>query len=521
MADSDKAKSAAERLAAAKKEAEDAEIVSDAGAAAPTGDAPADQPVAMDAPPKPEEVETEAEAVAQDLAAESDGDAAGAPMTGKSEEDTEAGPDDARREDEAFVDVASEDPPETPAHEPAAAAAPVQAAHEEEHEGRTLAGMVLQWLFIFFIGAAAALWAGPKIAPHLPAWAAPVAEFLTPGANRAEEAVAELRAAQETAVADLTARLDGAEARLAEATEEAAKAREELAASLEGRIAAAEEAKIDTTSFEDAVDTLAGRVTSAEAGLEGLRAEVDALAGFTGENAAPSAETLERVAAFGASVEGLRGEVEALSKATAKIDALAAKSDLSALAERVNALEQGEAATASAAEEADRIRRAANIDAALTNIDRALTAGDGFAAPLGTAENLSGIAAPPALSATAASGAPTTEELVSSFQAAARDGYAAAMEAEAGDGATSRAIAGVLGRLGGRPAQETEGDGAGAVLSRIEARLHEGDPIRALEEARALPEPAAAAMQDWIAKLETAAAARSALAQYRAQLATN
>ena len=37
----------------------------------------------------------------------------------------------------------------------------------------------------------------------------------------------------------------------------------------------------------------------------------------------------------------------------------------------------------------------------------------------------------------------------------------------------------------------------------------------------ALPEPAAAAMQDWIAKLETAAAARSALAEYRAQLATN
>lgn len=548
MADSDKAKAEAERREAVKKAAEDAEIVSESSAdatprkesgaetppeavtgaaegAAPDG-SPADNAArpADDASPWP--ADPAAEETAEPTEA-SDAPDTNEPATGAETDDDAVEGGDAKRDevaedpeteaakaDEAFVDVASETPPETPA------APPPVAAHEE-HEGRTLAGVVLQWLFIFFIGATVALWVGPKIAPHLPGWASPVAEFLTPGANRAEEAVADLRAAQETAIADLAARLDGAESRLAAATEEAAAARDKLVASLEGRIAAAEEAKIDTSSFEAAVDTLAGRVTSAEAGLEGLRAEIGSLSGFGDDADAPSAETLERVAAFGASVEGLRSEVEALSSATSRIDTLAAKADLSALAERVAALEEGEAATAGAAAEAEKIRRAANLDAALTRIDRALVAGDAFATPLGTVENLSGVAAPPALAEIAGVGAPTTEALEASFQSAARDGYAAAIEAEAGDGAASQAIAGVLGRLGGRPAYETEGDDAGAVLSRIEARLREGDAERAMVEARALPEPAAKAMAGWVAKLETAAAARAALTEYRAQLATN
>lgn len=534
MADDDKAKSAAERLKAAKQEAEDAEIVSgedsrpaetgaetatEAGADAETAKTPWEGAKPDDAAAETTPADGDAaEEVAEDLAAESADGAETHP------DDAETVAEDLAAESgETAGDApgATEEPPASePVREdpPAAAHAPDAG---EEHEGRTLAGMVLQWLFILVIGATAALWIGPKIAPHLPGWAEPAAKFLTPGANRAEEALAELRASHETAVAELSARMDAAEARLRDETKSSEAARNAMTASLESRIAAAEEAKVDTSSFEDAVDTLAGRVTSAEAALAGMRAEVEALSGFSGGSEAPSAETLERVAAFGAAVEGLRGEVEALSQATAQIDGLAAKGDLTALADRVAALEEGEAATAGAAAEADQIRRAANLNAALTEIGRALTSGQAFDVPLGTVENISGVAAPPALAEVAAAGAPTTEELTSSFQAAARDGYAAAMEAEAGEGAASKAIAGVLGRLGGRPAYEAEGDDAGAVLSRVEARLKEGDAETALAEARTLPTPAAEAMAGWIARLEGAAAARTALEDYRAQLATN
>ena len=55
----------------------------------------------------------------------------------------------------------------------------------------------------------------------------------------------------------------------------------------------------------------------------------------------------------------------------------------------------------------------------------------------------------------------------------------------------------------------------------VEARLKEGDAETALAEARTLPAPAAEAMSGWIARLEGAAAARTALEDYRAQLATN
>ena len=507
MTDNDKAKSAKDRLEAAKKAAEDAEVVSEA---------PNIETLATDASEKAAEaseaasdlketVENGADAAAN--AVEETTDAANEAVEDAVEAaDVKASGEDA---EEAFVDVASEDPPETPQPAPTPAPAP---------QGRSFAATALTWLVVFLVGAVAALFVGPKVAPYLPA---SVAQYLAPASGQTEEALAALRAETEAANAALTERVDAAEAKLAAQAEEAATARSDLAASLEGRIAAAEAAKADTSAISAAVDAVAGRVTQAEATLVGIRKEVDGLSGLGGEYAAPSAETLERVAAFGAAVEGLRAEVAALSAATAGMDALAPRADLAALAERVEALEGGEAATASAAEEADRIRQTAKLDAALTRIGEALVAGRAFAEPLDAAETLSGAAAPEALKAAAETGAPTLNRLIRSFQDAAQAGYAAALEADAGEGTGSRMFASLQGRLGGRPSVETEGEDAGAVLSRIEARLKEGDAAAAQAEAATLPEAAKGAMTGWLASLDKSASARTALAEYRAALTAN
>ena len=499
MDETDKAKEAKAKLEQARKDAADAEIVTEKAA---------------------EAIEDAAESV-EDLSQ-------------KAAEATEAAPEGAEPGESGGPEAASEDdgssaqtePGEerdATVDEPEAAAEPeIEDEHAEEQEARRpLSATILQWLAILVVGAGAALWLGPKIAPNLPGWASPVAAFLTPGADQTLEAVDAAKAEAAAAAAANEAKIAELEAALAEL----AAARSTDAASADQAIAALaaqvdEIPESDQAAIEEAVGGVAGRLTKAEAALEGLRAEIAAIEGFTGENAAPSAETLERVAAFGAAVEGLRAEIAALSEKAALIDSRAAASDLAAVEARVAALEGGEAATAEAASDAAQIRRRANIDAALTDIARALRSGDGFASALATAENLSGEPAPDALTALK-EGAPTVERLAKMFPGAAQNAYAAALNAEAGEGLADRMFAALQGRVGGRPAIETEGDDAGAVLSRVEARLGEGDLDAALAETAALPEAAKAEMTGWIAALGQASAARRALGDWRAALGAN
>ncbi|WP_340109803.1 hypothetical protein [Pikeienuella sp. HZG-20] len=373
-----------------------------------------------------------------------------------------------------------EDPP-TGAH----------AVEQEEGEHRSFSAIALQAVVFLLLGGALALWAGPRIAPHLPAWAAPVATFLTPGADQ----VAELRSETE-ALAQRIAAVEGA------AREAAESAAEDAAAAVETRLSA----RIDEIAAD--VDS---RVEGDKTALTALAARIDAL----------EASRVESPPAGGASTS-LNDEIAALlRKDISRIDDMATAEALEAVEARVAALESGEAATAGARSEAERIRRSANLDAALTRIHEALSSGLPYARPLNTAVSLSGVAAPDALSALAESGAPTVAELARTFPQAARKAYAASVEAEAGDGFTERLIAGISGRIGGRPATETPGDDAGAVLSRIEARLNEGNLAAAADQAAALPPAAAAAMGAWLTNLEKSAAAERAYGEWRSALSTN
>ncbi|QIE55076.1 hypothetical protein G5B40_06170 [Pikeienuella piscinae] len=471
MADQDEPKPARDRLEAAraaKAAASDAEIAPDEATPAPNNAAP----VAEDAPPEPAS------------------DAAPEPLS-------DDGVDDGRRE-EATREPAPDIHPEAgveseTADAPAAAYA---AAAQEDAEHRSFAAIALQWILIFFIGAAVALWAGPRIAPNLPAWAAPVAEFLTPGGDRSAEAVAALKAETEAELAALREQVATAEGAIAPLEAQI----DELAATTESALKSTPE-----PADSAALTAIGDRVAALEAAIAGAGTD----------------ETPESVVALGAAVESLKEEIAALKERIGGIGSLAKADELAALAARVEALESGEAATAGARTEAEQIRRNANLDAALTRISEALISGAPFASAMNDAVSLSGEVAPEALAALAESGAPTARSLTQSFPAAARQGYAAALEAQAGDGFGDKLLAQLSGRIGGRPAVETPGPGVGAVLSRIEARLSEGRLSAAATEADALPPAAKTAMADWLDDLKRAAGAKRGFDDWRAALGAN
>lgn len=497
MADKAKVKSAKERLEAAKKSAEEAEVLGtkNAGVTAST-----------DEPPSVEAKKTEDAAVSEnadstlETSKSADSDAKGTSRSG---------------EDKVAVNNAGASEPDNQHTDTTAQ------SHDLEENSGSIAATILKFLAFLVVGGVLALWVGPKIAPNLPGWAAPVAAFLTPGTDEVTDRINQVASDNQKQIDDLSAEIDSSIAAAADADAKASDALasiEATRADLSSEIAeASKEPRADLSRMND----LATRLVAAEATIEGFRAEIDALGGISTEDAAPSAEVLARVAAFGASVEGLRAEIADLKERTSQIETLAASEDLAALTARVTALEEGEAATSGARDEASNIRRDANIAAAITRIEQALLSGAPFAPALADATSLSGESAPSALADNAADGLPTQEDLMAGFPAAAQAAYAAALEEGAGDSFTGGVLAKLQGRLGGRPSVETEGDDAGAVLSRIEVRLNSGRMADALAEASGLSATARAAMSGWLNDLTRASEGAAAFATYRDALTAN
>lgn len=503
--DDDKAKSAKERLDAAKRAAEEAEIIDEAKKPATPGEtdsAPedavagntaADDEIAPDADRNAATEDDTASETAEDRTREDD-------ETPPSEDDDRRAEEEARAVEDEMLD--RNDHAEDEDHD-----------EEAHHENRPLSATILTWLGVLVVGMAIALWAGPRIAPNLPGWAAPVAAFLTPGRNQADARIDALEAELAAKTAALSARLE----EVAETADDAALAK--LGTEENLRVAAdnallekIEEVAAGPRADVARLDDLATRLAKTETQIAGLRRQVEELAGMTGENAAPSAETLKRVAAFGAAVEGLRAEVAAALEQTAKVETKADGRLVEDLAARVAALEAG----ASAQTEAAEVRRGADLDVALARIGAALKTGRPFADDLDDIAAISDAPPPEALTAVAG-GARTMEDLLLAFPKAAQAGYAAALEAEAGEGFAARTLAKLQGRYGGRPSVETAGDDVGAVLSRIEARMEDGAQDEALEEAAGLPETARAAMAGWLNDLDALAQAEAALAALRAR----
>ncbi len=357
------------------------------------------------------------------------------------------------------------------------------------------------WALALLIGGGAlAVWGLPKIAPSLPA---PLAAYLAPAAEQADDALGALRSAVEARVAQVESTADAAAilasdvaSALESAAAERAALREELAV-----LASQPQPQISGAASEEAVATLRER-------LDALAAQVDALEGAQGPDSGALAEIETTLGALRGRLEAVETEaLAAREAATAATASLADLGDLEAQRERVE-------------READNARRAAAMATALAQIDRAMTLGQPFVEPLTALTAAAEQPAPAALTKAAATGAPTRESLKASYPGAAYDAISATLEneAEARGGFLSGVAAKLQARVTGLPSEAIPGDSITAVLSRARITLLNGDVDATIAAIESLPAPAQQAMADWVEGARLRSDADAALSSWRNEL---
>lgn len=346
--------------------------------------------------------------------------------------------------------------------------------------GRTL----LNALAIFAIGAVVALWAGPKIAPNLPAGLAPVTRWLTPGQDAALAAV-------DAAKLELTAKVDA----LPKGFDEA-----DVGALVDARIAefdAKLEARIGDLSGASAIGDLAARLAALEDQTSGLVAELAALQSqpVTGSGVAPAQADIVRMSAR---IDGLQARV---SDVAAKYAALVRDVEgVSALASAK--IESSAEQVAAAQTETAVVLQSSEKVAALGALKEAAISGAPYDSFLAEFVAKSGMESPPTLAATAASGVTTILALRETFPQLAHEAIRAAIVADSGSGITA-GIGGFLkAQVATRSLTPQTGDSADAVLSRMEEALRDEDLAGVLRETKALPDAAKNIMADWIGRVE-------------------
>ncbi len=360
--------------------------------------------------------------------------------------------------------------------------------HHDDQQGSGFATKALVALLLLIGGGALALIVGPKLAPMLPAG---VAQYLAPGSGADVDDMEARIAALEDA---LEVSANALQSQLAASIEQNAAADADLSARIE-----ASEATISALEGAD-VSALTARIDDAEATLAGLREELRALSGQPGVEGGTISD---------AAISGLRAELAALKQnADATVESRVAplEQDVAALETRLSAAESAVSAGAASG------KGAANA-AAFAVLSTAVNSASPYAAELETFTSVSGVAAPEALAASAATGAPSLSSLTATFPEAARAAISAAKLAAAGENYTDQALAWLESQVAVRPVGETEGDTPAAVISRAEARLSEGSLAAALAELDALPTVSKDAMAGWTARAEKRAAVDAGLAE--------
>lgn len=280
-------------------------------------------------------------------------------------------------------------------------------------------------------------------------------------------------------------------------------------------------------NLESALGDLTARVDAQQASLSEIGTRLSTLEDTPAPEANDMAQVVDdlsiqigvlaqRIDAIEARPAPVTGAVDADLQAA--IDA--AKAELDAIRQAV--ADQGGQITAmtdAAAREEEAAQltaRAALQRAAVTRIQTALDAGTSFEEALADLRD-SGVDVPEALASVAANGVVTLPALQSGFPDLARDALRAARQDA---GATG--IGGFLEtQLGLRSLQPREGDDPDAVLSRAEAALRDGAVADALTQIAALPEPAMAILSDWSAQAQARLAALSAAQDLAQSVNTN
>lgn len=281
----------------------------------------------------------------------------------------------------------------------------------------------------------------------------------------------------------------------------------ELETALDTRLTEMEEALAqpaaddpDMAQIGSAIDDRLDAATAPLAAtLERLEERVAALesraaAGADG-GAALSEDDVARLDALRGALEGRRSELEDL-QARLEETAQAAEARVEDAAARLDDL----SATA------DGLQRSM----ALTRLQVDMAAGLPFETAL---QGLRGAGAdvPEVLARHAAEGVASLDALRRRFPAAARDGLAAALQAQGGEDWGTRAVGYLRAQVGARSLAPREGDDPDAVLSRAEAALAEADLDGALAELEVLGEAGRAAMAGWISDAEAHLAVAAAL----------
>ena len=360
---------------------------------------------------------------------------------------------------------------------------PVEDEEDHDEHGLGVAGRLLVALLIAIVAAIGALYAAPKLAPHVPEG---VAKYLVPGQRNAEARIAEL--------------------------EEALAAANERLAALETSVASGE----TVDGIASAVTAVEERVSALESQRAELEAKIDDVASAPAATGEPGA----------AAIADLEARLDQLSTAAADPEAVAAvRSELAALLDRVSQLssrlDQMEEARAGEIARLEQTVRASALERAVAAlVDRAGNGG-AFAEELAEVEQVSGAQAPEALTAAAAASTPSSAELLRRMSEPAQAALAADVRAGAGDGALGEIGAWFRSQIVARPTTAREGDGVGAILSRVAANLEQRDAAAALAEAEALPAHAQEAMAGWLDRLRARATLDSALAEWVASLGVN
>jgi hypothetical protein len=372
-----------------------------------------------------------------------------------------------------------------PSAAPATPSALSQPAPSAQPRRRSLAARLLTALVLLMAGAAAAIYAGPKLVPMLPA---PVAAWLTPAGAGA-------------AAATLRALLDAETATLRRELAAAAAASLDQLQALEARIGAA---------------ASGGSDPAADARLDRLETALAALAETQRQAERRDDE------ADASSLASVRADLAALDRKIDSAPAFTAPADLDDLRRRLAALEAAVAADVAVREralaEAGDARRAAAVTAVLSDIDRAMALGQPFPDALAALRETTGIAPPAVLAEAAVRGAPTREAIQAGFSAVAHRAVTEALAADTdGQHGVGEVLARVQARFTGIPSDPIEGDSAPAVLSRVRHDLLNGRIDAALAGIATLPAPAQAAMADWVEGARLRYGADAALTQLRAR----
>ncbi len=327
--------------------------------------------------------------------------------------------------------------------------------HEDEEEHRSLSAKILRTLSVFILGAGVALWAGPKVAPLLPAGLAPVSEFLSPQTDVSTQ-ISALKADFETRL---------------EVTKQETSASGDLKALSEKNAA-----------LETQLGTLDATISKLSESLQKIQADMATL------------ETRQSLTTQGGEVSS-----EVLKSFEEK---------LSAISQAQLKLNQSQSSAVEAQQTAEEKLKLATATRAVGQITDALQSGKPFKDVLAELGNIN---VPTALADIANTGTTSLNDLKKQLPSLARTAIREDAAANSTDTVLGKFTSFLKSQVGTRSLKPQDGDAVDAILSRIEAALADANLSGALAEAGALSDAAKTSLGGWITSLNTLNAATNAL----------